>query len=134
MSTIIRHTGCIIKYCLQQLNHFNYLLLTLLQEARLRWLKTLGDTINELNIENDTGLIIKEAHIYYESESFYGDLLHILLQPSVKSKTSFDIDYKVTETESKKIVCTAKTTQVCFNHAKGKVVRIPSNLFGLLDS
>jgi len=110
-------------------NHLGYdSLLSILQEARLRWLKTLKKDISEINIENNIGWLVKDVHLSYEAEAHHGDELNIDLFVSSPTKTSFNLEYTVTNKSSGKKVCDATTTLICFNFERSKVARIPNLL------
>ena len=48
-------------------NHLGYdAVLSLLQEARLRWLKTIRADLTEVNIEDGVGWLVKEVHLTYD--------------------------------------------------------------------
>ena len=127
-----------INVLVNHLNYGNHLgydsLLSILQEARLRWLKTIKRGITEINIEDGVGWLVKDVHLTYEAEAHHGDELLIELFVSETTKTTFTIEYAVTNQTSEKQVCYATTNLVCFNFGRSKVARIPSCLIIALES
>ncbi len=118
-----------------QVNHLNYgnhlgydSLLSILHEARLRWLKTLSPSASEINIENNIGWMVKEVHLYYQSEAKHGDELKINLSVSNKTRIGFTLEHEVENQTTGKILCRGKIPLVCFDFNRGKPSRIPSIL------
>lgn len=114
-------------------NHLgNDALVSLIHEARVSWLYTLGYT--ELNIEG-ASLIQGDLAVEYLNESFYGDVLTISLYASDISRVSFDLLYLVeTNREEKTIpIAKAKTGLICFNYEHRKVMAVPANFLPVLQ-
>lgn len=121
-----------INVLVNHLNYGNHLgydsVLSILQEARLRWLKTIRPDVTEVSIENGVGWLVKEVHLTYESEAFHGDVLLIELFVSEKTKASLTLEYAVENKTAHKKVCSATTKLVFYNFEKSKVVRVPDCL------
>ena len=77
----------------------NDTMLTLLQEARVQFYRSLGFT-NEVSFEGTVGQIISDAAVIYKSESFLGDVLVVQLAPIEFNNYGFDILYLVTNKET----------------------------------
>ena len=118
-----------VNVLVNHLNYGNHLgydsLLSILQEARLRWLKTIKHGISEINIDDNIGWLVKDLHLTYEAEAHHGDELLIDLFISETTRTSFILEYDVTNQTSKKPLCHATTNLVCFNFERSKVAQIP---------
>jgi acyl-CoA thioester hydrolase len=98
--------------------------LTFLQEARMRFLVSLG--YSELNVEG-VGLIMSDAALVFKNEIFYGDELLISIQAAEFSRVGFDLLYKI-EKKNKElplIVAIAKTAMICFDYEMKKVTALP---------
>lgn len=97
-------------------------LLSLVHEARVRFLKHLG--YSESNVEGN-GIIMIDAGIQYKSEGFYGD--EIVVEVTVNEFTGLgcDIVYRLTNKESNKEIALAKTGIVFFNYEKRKTAPVP---------
>ena len=67
-------------------------ILSLVHEARMRFLKQLG--YSELDV-GGVGLIMADAAIEFRNELFYGDTVIVSLACAEFSKVSFDIYYKL---------------------------------------
>ena len=118
-----------------QVNHLNYgnhlgydSLLGILHEARLRWLKTLSPSASEINIENNIGWVVKELHLYYQSEAKHGDELKINLSISNQTRIGFTLEHDVENKTTGEILCHGKILLVCFDFNRSKPSRIPKIL------
>ena len=106
----------------------NDTILSLIQEARMQYLKQLG--YSELEFAG-VGLIMADAGIEFKNELFYDDVLIVSIACTDFRKVSFDMYYKLekvfqSDTNNKKIlVATAKTAMVCFDYSNKKIVAIP---------
>lgn len=107
--------------------------LTIMHEARLQYLKSLGFK-DELSIGEDIGIIIADAAIVYKTESFHGDQLIIDISTDDFNKYGFSMFYKITNTENGKEVARGKTGIICMNYKERKIASIPSNLLKLLQT
>jgi len=99
-------------------------LLSLIHEARIRFLKHFGYT--ELNIEG-SGIIMTDSVILYKSEVFHGEVLHIEVAVDDIGKCGCDVLYRITGKETGKEVARAKTGIVFYDYEKKKVVEMPVN-------
>lgn len=94
--------------------------LSLLHEARVRFLEHLGYT--EMDVEG-VGTIMSDAAIQFKSEAFYGEKLTIDIAVENFTRAAMDIYYKLSC--GTRIVAIAKTGIVFYNYDKKKVVSIP---------
>ncbi len=113
------------------LNYGNHVghdtILTMMQEARVRFYRTLGFK-NELNFDGPIGQVIADASVQYKSESFLGDELTIKVGVSDFNKYGFDMHYLIENKTTGKEVARGKTGIVCFDYDTRKVARIPEIL------
>jgi len=106
----------------------NDTILSLIQEARMQYLKQLG--YSELEFAG-VGLIMADAGIEFKNELFYDDVLTISIACTDFRKVSFDMYYKLekvfrADTGNKKIlVAAARTEMVCFDYSNKKIIAIP---------
>src|SRR3990170_9153988 len=118
------------------LNYGNHVghdrVLTLMQEARVEFYRTLGFK-NELNFEGDVGQVIADVAVEYKSESFLADRWIIKLGVSDFSNYGFDMFYLVENKAIGKEVARGKTGIVCFDYGTRKVARIPAVLLKSLS-
>lgn len=123
-----------LKVRIADINYGNHLghdsLISLLQEARIQWLASIGYT--ELNIES-TGLIMADIAVEYKAESFYGDELKINLFSGEAGAVNFDVFYEV-KNQNDLMIAKAKTGMVCYDYDLKKVVKIPIELLRILNS
>jgi len=119
------------------LNYGNHVghdrVLTLMQEARIRFYRTLGFK-NELNFEGAVGQVIADVVVQYKSESFLADQLIIKIGVLDFNKYGFDMYYQIENKVSGKEVARAKIGIVCFDYDARKVARIPDVLLQKLQS
>lgn len=128
--TIFKTTVPVLVAHLNYGNHLGYdAMLTLIQDARIRWLKKYG--MGENAIDNTTGFVAKEVHVDYKAEAFHDDLLEITLYISALGNTSFSLQYKVTNAVSQKVVALVETKQVFFDYVSRKVARAPARFVSM---
>ncbi len=98
--------------------------LVIFQEARLRYLKQFD--FSEMNIGNETSLIMSEAQIKYRAEVFWNERLNVYARITEMTKTRFTFEYliaKINEEETK--VATGITKMVGFDYKNRKIKRLP---------
>ncbi|MEJ2103750.1 MAG: thioesterase family protein, partial [Ignavibacteriaceae bacterium] len=105
--------------------------LSLVHEARLRFLKHLG--YSESNIEGN-GIIMIDAAIQYRSEGFYGDELLIEVTVTDFSNLGCDFVFKLTSKNSNKEIALAKTGIVFFDYEKRKTASVPAEFKKKIES
>lgn len=112
---------------IQHINYGNHLdnavLLSLVSEARVRFLGSLGYT--ELNVEG-LGIIVTDAAVQYKSEAFHGEVLAFDLAPMEFNKYGFDLVWRASEKTSGREVARGKTGIVFLDYATRKVARAPA--------
>lgn len=111
------------------LSHINYgnhldnaLLLTVVSEARLRFLKSMGYT--ELDVEG-VGIIVADAALQYRSEARHGEVMRVAMAACDFNKYGCDLVWQMGEAESGREVARGKTGILFFDYAVGKVTRVP---------
>lgn len=111
----------------------NDTVLTIIHEARMQWLASMGFTEMEFG---NVGMIMSDVGIEFKSELFYGDIVITSVAVGEISKIGFEIFYKLEkETEGKKIlVAAAKTGMVCYNYSAKKIAAIPTGTLDKLGS
>lgn len=103
----------------------NDAILSLLHEARLRYLSSLG--YSELNKETGSGLIMADVAIVYKGEGFHGDVFEIAIGAADFSSFGFDLYYRITTNRGGDtiVIAEAKTGMICFDYRQRKVSRLP---------
>ncbi len=101
-------------------------ILTLVHEARVQFLHTLG--YSEMDLAG-VGMIMADAAIEFKQEVFYGDQLLISIAAADFTSVGFDLYYKLEKQSSDKhiLVAVIKTGMVCFDYAHKKIARLPDN-------
>ena len=117
----------LISIRITDINYGNHLgndsILSILHEARMQYLKSLGYT--ELTFAG-IGLIMSDVGIEFKAEAFYGDSLKAHVTVGNVSKVGFDLYYKLVRSADDSVVALAKTGMICFDYEKRKVVPVPS--------
>lgn len=103
-------------------NHLgNDALVSILHEARMRWLRSGNYT--ELDVEG-ASLIMGDLSVEYIAEAYYADVLHISVNAGEVGRVNFDVFYSISNRHGK-LIAKAKTGMVCFNYQSKKVVSVP---------
>jgi acyl-CoA thioester hydrolase len=106
-------------------------LLSILHEARLRFLMHLGYT--ESNVEG-VGIIMIDSAIQYKSEGFYGDEIVVEIVVNDISAIGCDFVYRLTNKKTSKEIAIAKTGTVFLDYEKRKTVSVPVNFKKKIES
>lgn len=128
---------CSIPIRITDLNYGGHVgndsVLTLLHEARMQWLRSLGFTEMEFA---GVGMIMADVTIEFKKELFYGDTVIASVGVSDLSRIGFDIIYKLEkESAGKKImVAIARTGMICYDYEKKKIVSVPEEAKSSLQS
>jgi acyl-CoA thioester hydrolase len=101
----------------------NDAVLSIIHEARLQFLKSLGYT--ELEIEG-TALMMTDVIIVYTSEGFYGDVLAVEVGATDFQSAQCDFVFRLKNMITDKEVARAKTGIVFLNNQTHKISRLPS--------
>ena len=111
------------------IGHINYgghmgndSLLTILHEARIRFLESMG--YSEKDIEG-AGLILSDAAIEYKAECFRGDRLTVQVAVADPGKYGCDLCYLVTKTGTDTVAARAKTGILFFDYGTRRPISIP---------
>lgn len=99
----------------------NDTILSLIHEARMQFLQSLGYT--EMNMEG-IGMIMADAAIEFKSELFYPDTVIAWVKAGDITRVGFDLYYKI-ERKKGGSVAIAKTAMVCYDYGKKKIVSLP---------
>ncbi len=105
-------------------------LITLMHEARLRFLKSLGQS--EVDFYG-TGLISKSLQVDYHKEIFWGAQLNFAIRASVLRGAGFTLNYFITD-EADDLVSEAAITFICFDYQKRKVSRLSKDFAKALEN
>lgn len=111
----------------------NDTLLTLMQEARIRFYRAQGFK-DEISFEGSIGQIIADVAVQYKAESFLGDILVFEIAIADITKYGFDMIYRIHNKQTRIEVARGKTGIVCFDYAKHKVASIPLSLLAKIES
>jgi acyl-CoA thioester hydrolase len=104
----------------------NDTILTIVHEARMQFLRSLGYT--ELNFAG-VGMIMADAAIEFKNELFYGDTIIASVAVKEVTKVGFDLSYKLEKESDGRIIliAAAKTGMICYDYEKKKIVAVPDD-------
>jgi acyl-CoA thioesterase FadM len=104
----------------------NDTILSLVHEARMQYLQSLGYTEMQFG---GTGMIMANVAIEFKNELFYGDAVMASVAPGEITKIGFELIYKLEKQTSGKtiLVAVAKTGMICYDYAVKKIVSIPQD-------
>lgn len=97
-------------------------MMTIIQEARLRFLESFG--YSEMDVEG-AGIIMTDAAIEYKAECFRGDRLRIQVAAADPGSRGCDICYQVTNLTTGKEAARVKTGILFFDYETRRPVHMP---------
>jgi len=98
--------------------------LSIFQDARLRYLKQFG--YSEMDIGENTSLIMKQAHIDFKAEAFWADRLMVYVRISKIKPLKFIMEYLLVKADDPtKIIATGYTEMVGFDYQNRNVKKLP---------
>ena len=100
----------------------NDVFLSLVHEARLRFLKHYGFT--EIDVDG-VSIIMGDAAVIYKAEVFYGDTLVIKVSADDLSRMSCDLKYQLLDKKTGREVARAKTGIVFYDYDKKQIADMP---------
>lgn len=108
-------------------------LLSIIHEARMQFLASLG--YSEMQF-GGTGMIMSDVAIEFKNELFYGDTVMVSVTPGEITKVSLELVYKLETMKEGKtsLVAKAKTTMICYDYSKKKIVTIPPDALNKLSN
>lgn len=101
----------------------NDTILSIIHEARVQYLKSLGYSEKDLG---GVGMIMSDVAINFKNELFYGDVISAAVGAMNVSRASFDLMYLLKNGD--RIIAEAKTGMVCFDYDKRKVTALPEEV------
>jgi 4-hydroxybenzoyl-CoA thioesterase len=111
---------------ISDINYGNHLgndaVLSLVQEARVRWLASHG--WGELDICG-LGIVVADAAVVYRAEGRYGMVLRAELAWADVRSRGCDLLYRLTDVASGQEIARAKTGIIFFDYAARKVAHLP---------
>lgn len=127
----------IVPVRIQDLNYGGHVgndaLLSIIHEARMQYLSSLGCT--ELDACG-VAMIMADAVLIFKGEGFYGDRFEIAVTASDFTGLGFDLFYKITALRAgnRVHIAEAKTGMICFDYNKRKKMRMPDLLLQKLQN
>lgn len=103
----------------------NDTMLALLQEARVRWLRSLGYD-SEL-LDGSIGLILVDLAVRFRAELSYGDDLQVRIAVSEWTRAGFELVYLALKASDQTEVARATTGFVFFDYSARRMAEPPSD-------
>lgn len=104
-------------------NHLdNSALLSLVSEARVRFLKAFG--YSEMDVEG-VGVIVADAAVQYRSEAFHGEVMVFDMVANDFNKYGFDLVWRISDKASGREVARGKHGMMCFDYSIRKPALVP---------
>ncbi len=100
--------------------------LLLFQDARLRFLQSLGSS--EADVGDGAGLILTEARLRFKAEVFLGDVLEVTVLVGRLEATRFTLDYVVRRRADGREVAEGSTVLAAFDYGRRRVAPLPAEL------
>lgn len=100
----------------------NAAILTLLQEARLRFLARDGFSEKD---SGGCGLIQTDAAIQYLSQAFHGEALRVEVGIGESDRLGFAFLYRIRAVADGREIARARTCMLFFDYARSRVTRMP---------
>lgn len=108
-------------------NHLdNSALLSLVSEARVRFLKSFG--YSEMDVEG-VGVIVADAAVQYRSEAFHGEVMVFEMVANDFNKYGFDLVWRISDKASGREVARGKHGMMCFDYSIRKPALVPEPFF-----
>src|SRR5687767_13445490 len=108
--------SCIIPVRITDINYGGHTgndsVLSILHEARMQFLKSMGYT--EMDI-GGVGMIMADVSIEFKKELFYGDVITASVTAGEISRIGFELFYKL---ETGTLAVTARTGMICYDYSK----------------
>jgi 4-hydroxybenzoyl-CoA thioesterase len=124
-----------IPICIGLINYSghldNALLLTLISEARVRFLQSLGHS--EMDVEG-VGIIVADAAVQYRSEAFHGEVMVVEMTPRDFRRAGCNLVWRMCDRASGREVARGKTGIVFFDYGGRKVAPVPPRFRARFES
>lgn len=101
----------------------NDAVLSLVHEARLQFLKSIG--FSELDIGDGSALIMADAAVMYRAEAFHGDQIDIEVFVGEVDRSSFELFFRLVAKRDTTEIARVKTGLVGFSYQKRSISPLP---------
>ena len=108
------------------LSHVN--MVSILEEARAQFMVKHGFGDEVRNVQRKTGFILGDIGVVFKRQGYYGQTLEVEIAPVDFMDKSFDLVYRVKDSESGKELARAKTGVLVFDYEAQKVIPITAEL------
>ena len=105
--------------------------LLLFQDARIKFLSSLG--FSEMNIGDEAGIIMNEAHVFYRKEVFLYDKLSVTISVAEVTASSFTLQYSAVRESDNAEVLQGSTKLIAFNYRKKRIIRVPQTFLSKIE-
>jgi len=105
--------------------------LLLFQDARIKFFASIG--FSEMNIGDEAGIIMNEAHVFYKKEIFLYDRLSVTISVAGVTASSFTMNYSVVRESDNAEVIQGSSKLIAFNYEKRRIVRLPAAFLSKIE-
>ena len=100
----------------------NHALLSLMNEARVKFLRSMGYRDGDVN---GAAMVLADGVMVHEAPCFAGDSLGFEITAGAFSRTCCDLFYRITNTRTNSVVARAKTAIEFIDPDSDRVVEVP---------
>lgn len=115
----------------KHLGHVEFI--SLIHEARVRFINQLDPTFDELNFYG-VGLLLKTLSADIQAQSYHGDELRVTVEVVAFSKVSFTLRYQAFNQTRGRLAGEFETQMVCVDYQSEKLKRVPADFKARFES
>ncbi len=98
---------------------------TYFEQSRLEYMEHLGIVEQLVNESSDTLVVTANLECHYLNQLHYGQIIHVHVKTVRIGKSSFDLEYVITDQEKEKIAAVGRGTIVHVNRMNNRSEAIP---------
>ncbi|MFH0975973.1 MAG: thioesterase family protein [Spirochaetota bacterium] len=115
-------------------NHLsNDAILRLTNEARIRFLYSMGLSDFDISGGNNVSVVMRNAVIVYKAEGFHGDIINAKVTVGDYQNNDFEAFFQLVRVSDSKEIARVQTGIVCFDRINRKPVPVPEFFLSKLD-
>jgi acyl-CoA thioester hydrolase len=108
------------------LSHVN--MVAILEEARAQFMVKKGFTEEVNNTQRKMGFILGDLGVVFKRQGYYGQILEVEIAAVDFLEKSFDLVYRVKESDNGKELARAKTSILLFDYEEQKVIPVTDEI------
>ncbi len=119
---------------IDDINYGNHLghdkLISIIHDSRMNYFNRYE--ISEMMPNISLGIIIVNLNIDYINQAKFNDFLSVYIASGEIKNSSFELLYKITNSENK-LIGLCSTTLVCFDTNRNRPIKMPNNILEILN-